>query len=184
MNKKLRFIMAITVLSGMSSNSAHAGVISKVEKRAIQSGQMGGIIPSITESGKTCSFGEITFRNLQTGKFHKGKFSNPTGFMSVPRARVLPVPPGYYQPVYAECVWKTSIARQVKHYRGLDRSFQPLLVRGNEVVYYGTLDIQMPYGPQRPLHSIIGQPRLVYDSLLRSDRDLANYFVERPLQRR
>jgi len=105
--------------SCLLANTADAGVIKKSQKVAIQSGQMGAIIPSITPSGKNCSFGEIAFRNLQTRKFYKGKFSNPKSFLSTPRARVLPLPPGYYQPVYAECVWKTSISEQRQFFRGL-----------------------------------------------------------------
>jgi len=166
------------------ATTAHAGVIRKSHKVAIQAGQMGAIIPSITPSGNKCSFGEIAFRNLQTRKFYKGKFSNPKSFLSTPRARVLPLPPGYYQPVYAECVWKTSILTQRQFYRGLDRVFQPILVRGGEVVYFGTFDILVRPGEKNYNFNLIGNTSQVYENLARSDRDLIRNFVERPIQRR
>ena len=116
--------------------------------------------------------------------FTKGKFSNPKSFLSIPRARVLPLPPGYYQPVYAECVWKTSILEQRQVFRGLDRVFQPILVRGGEVVYYGTFDVIVPAGTKNYNFNLIGNTRGVYENLARSDRDLIRNFVERPIQRR
>jgi len=141
--------------------TAEAGVIRKSEKAAIQSGQLGAIIPSITESGKKCFFGEIAFRNLQTGRLHKGKFSNPTSFLSTPRARVLALQPDYYQPVYTECVWNTNVIRQKQFFRGLDQTFQPILVCGGEVVYYGTFDVIAPPGTKNYNFNLIGKPRPV-----------------------
>jgi len=91
-------ISGLLAASFLVATKAHAGIIRKSQKASIQSRQMGAIIPSITPSGKKCSFGEIAFRNLQTRKFYKGKFSNPKSFLSTPRARVLPLPPGYYSP--------------------------------------------------------------------------------------
>lgn len=176
-------ISNLIIILSILAKTAEAGVIRNSEKTAIQSGQLGAIIPSITESGNKCSFGEIAFRNMQTRRIYKGKFSNPN-FLSKARARVLPVPPGYYQPLYAECVWNTSVMRQKQFFRGLDQAFQPIMVRGGEVVYYGTFDVQVQPRSKNYNYNLIGNPRYNYDSLVRSDRTLAQRFVERPAQRR
>jgi len=67
--------------SCLLANTADAGVIKKSQKVAIQSGQMGAIIPSITPSGKNCSFGEIAFRNLQTRKLKENSLTQKASYL-------------------------------------------------------------------------------------------------------
>jgi len=61
---------------------------------------------------------------------------------------------------------------------------QPILVRGGEVVYYGTFDVIVPPGTKNYNFNLIGKTRGIYENLARSDRDLIRSFVERPIQRR